>query len=349
MPPLLKADKKECDVLRPLSEEIKELSPEQKVPYVSRIRWPDLFAQIFIHAGAFYGLFLVFTSAQWATTLWTFFMIYSSGLGITAGAHRLWSHKSYKAKWPLRLLLAFLFTISGQRHIYVWALDHRVHHKYSETDADPHDARRGFWFSHVGWLFLTPHPEVVIKRAAVDMSDLDRDPIVVWQRRLYIPLFALLCVALPVWVPYYFWNETLVNSYFLAFHVRFATTLNIAYSVNSFAHMYGNKPYDKNIMPTESIGVAIGALGEGWHNYHHVFPWDYKTSEFGSYKMNLTTGFIDLCARYKLATERKSASKEMVKRRALRTGDGSWHPGLWGYGDTDQPQEEIDEIEEKSL
>lgn len=62
-------------------------------------------------------------------------------------------------------------------------MDHRVHHKYSETDADPHNAKRGFFFAHVGWLFTTPHPDVVVKRSAVDMSDLEADPIVMWQKR----------------------------------------------------------------------------------------------------------------------------------------------------------------------
>ena len=67
--------------------------------------------------------------------------------------------------------------------MYAWALDHRVHHKYTETDADPHNAKRGFFFAHVGWLFTTPHPDVVAKREAVDMSDLEADPIVMWQKR----------------------------------------------------------------------------------------------------------------------------------------------------------------------
>ncbi|KAL6426378.1 hypothetical protein ACFW04_009105 [Cataglyphis niger] len=122
-----------------------------------------------------------------------FVTIYTSGFGITAGVHRLWSHKAYKAKWPLRLLLVFLFTITGQKDVYTWALDHRVHHKYSETDADPHDVRRGFFFAHVGWLFITPHPDVVDKRKAVDMSDLEADSIVMWQKRqmAYINSFTL--------------------------------------------------------------------------------------------------------------------------------------------------------------
>lgn len=70
-----------------------------------------------------------------------------------------------------------------QRHIWAWVLDHRVHHRYSETDADPHDARRGFFFAHVGWLVLTPHPAVERARKEVDMSDLQKDGVVMWQKR----------------------------------------------------------------------------------------------------------------------------------------------------------------------
>ncbi|XP_075224982.1 acyl-CoA Delta-9 desaturase-like [Lycorma delicatula] len=314
--------------------------------YVPKIRWPDLLAQIFVHCGGLFGLYLILTSAKALTIFWAFCLIYTSGFGITAGAHRLWSHRAYKAKWPLRLLLVFLFTISGQRHVYAWALDHRVHHKYSETDADPHDARRGFFFSHVGWLVLTPHPAVEASRAAVDMSDLVNDPIVLWQKRLYIPLFALLCIGLPVLIPWYFWDESLLESFFISFNTRFSVTLNMAFAVNSFAHMYGQRPYDKNISPVENVMVSIGALGEGWHNYHHVFPWDYKTSELGDYTWNLTTGFIDFFSRLGWAYDCKTVSSDMIRRKALRSGDGS-RP-VWGYGDKDITDEDRSELDAKT-
>lgn len=310
--------------------------------YVPRIKWLDLSAQIFIHGGCLYGLYLVLTQAKLLTTLWVFVTIYTSGFGITAGVHRLWSHKAYKAKWPLRLFLAFLFTITGQKDLYTWALDHRVHHKYSETDADPHDVRRGFFFAHVGWLFITPHPDVVAKRKAVDVSDLEADPIVMWQRRLYIPLFVLLTILLPVGIPCYFWSESLWISFWVNFNFRFSINLNIAFSVNSVAHMWGQKPYDKNISPVENIAVSIAALGEGYHNYHHVFPWDYKTSELGNYPFNLSTGFIDAFARIGWAYDLKSVSPNMIRRRADRCGDGSH---IWGYGDADISQEDQAELD----
>lgn len=317
------------------------------------IRWPDFFAQLFLHVGFLIGVWQVVTlQAKLYTVLWTLILVWGSGVGITAGAHRLWSHKSYKAKWPLRVLLMFLFTICGQRDAYTWAHDHRVHHKYSETDADPHNAKRGFFFAHVGWVFLTPHPEVVAKRKIIDMSDLEADPIVMWQKKYYLPLFALLVIGFPVLVPYYYWSENLWVSFWVCFTLRFTTTLNIAFFVNSVAHMFGNRPYDKNISPVENLPVAIAAMGEGWHNYHHVFPWDYKTGELGSYMFNVTTGFIDAFAKLGWAYERKSVSPEIVERRAAKYGDGTrflsdecaHRDPVWGFGDRDIAQEDLDEI-----
>ena len=70
-----------------------------------------------------------------------------------------------------------------QNHIYEWVRDHRVHHKFTDTDADPHNAKRGFFFSHMGWLLVRKHPDVINKGATIDMSDLEKDLVIVWQRR----------------------------------------------------------------------------------------------------------------------------------------------------------------------
>lgn len=317
---------------------------EKNEPFVPSIRWPDLLAQIFIHAGSLYGIYLCLVSAKYSTLLFALLTIWFSGFGITAGAHRLWSHKSYKAKWPLKLILTVLFTVSGQRDIYMWALDHRVHHKYGESDSDPHNVKRGFFFSHVGWLFLTPHPEVVQKRKIIDMSDLLEDPFVVWQKRLYPLLFFVFVLLIPIGVPVYFWNESLWTSFWVNFNARFCLTLNMAFLVNSVAHMWGQKPYDKNISPVENIGVSILALGEGWHNYHHVFPWDYRTGELGN-AFNPTTKILDFFAKIGWAYDLKSVSGEMIARRAKKTGDGSHAQNLWGYGDKDMSKEDLTELE----
>ena len=92
--------------------------------------------------------------------------------------------------------------------------------------------------------------------------------------------------------------------------------------VNSAAHMWGNQPYDVTINPRENIGVSIVTVGEGFHNYHHTFPFDYSASELG-WKINLTTFFIDCCAALGLVYDRRKVSKEVLRRRIQRTGDAS--------------------------
>ncbi|XP_045768496.1 acyl-CoA Delta-9 desaturase-like [Maniola jurtina] len=304
----------------------------ETMEFKAQIRWPDLIVQVLLHTVSIYGFYLMLTNrVNFLTTLFAFATIYTSGFGITAGVHRLWSHRAYRARLPLKVLLALLFTVTGQRDIYTWALDHRVHHKYSETVADPHDINRGFWFAHVGWLVLTPHPAVEDRRIALRKTSLDltHDPVVRFQKKFFIPLFLLLNVILPVAIPIYFWEETLLNSFVVSFVTRFTITLNIAFCVNSFAHVWGNKPYDRFVKSVENKLVSLAALGEGWHNYHHVFPWDYRTSELG--RLNLSTAFIDLFAKIGWAYDLKAATNLMIVNRAKRSGDGS-------LGESEEPE-----------
>ncbi|KAE9544446.1 hypothetical protein AGLY_001625 [Aphis glycines] len=288
------------------------------------------------HLSAIYGLYLAFTSTKLPTTLFGLSSWIMSGLGVTAGLHRLWSHKSYKAKWPLRFILMLMSTMAFEvNHIYEWCMDHRIHHKYTDTNSDPHNAKRGFFFSHVGWLVVRRHPDYYDKCLKIDMSDLKKDSIVMFQKTFYVPLLLLICFFLPTIIPVYFWNETYVNAFFTTM-LRYIFTLNMTWLVNSAAHIWGQRPYDASINPSENLSVSLGALGEGWHNYHHVFPWDYKAAELGNYRANLTTAFIDFFSLIGWAYDMKTVSNDMILKRANRTGDGS-HPngdGIWGWDDS---------------
>lgn len=103
--------------------------------------------------------------------------------GIVAGAHRLWSHRSFKANFPLQVLLMILQTISMENDTIEWVRDHRVHHKYSDTNADPTNSHRGFFFSHMGWLMCKKHPDVKKYGAKIDMSDIEAEPVLQFQRK----------------------------------------------------------------------------------------------------------------------------------------------------------------------
>lgn len=107
----------------------------------------------------------------------------SFGAGVLIGAHRLYSHRSFKATPTLRAVMLLLHLGAGQNSMYTWVRDHRQHHKYSDTDADPHNSNRGFFFSHMGWLMSKPHPMVKEKRKGIDMSDIVADPLAMLQKK----------------------------------------------------------------------------------------------------------------------------------------------------------------------
>lgn len=184
-------------------------------------------------------------------------------MGITAGVHRLWAHRAYKAKWPLKLTLMIFNTIAFQDCAIHWARDHRVHHKYSDSDADPHNATRGFFFSHVGWLLTKKHSDVKAAGKKIDISDLLTDPFLKFQKDYWMILMPLFCFILPTVIPPMFWNETWSNAWFVPAILRYTCVLNATWCVNSVAHIWGNKPYDKNVTPAQNMSVSIFTLGEG--------------------------------------------------------------------------------------
>lgn len=287
-------------------------------PHPKIIIWKNIFFQSSLHLFSIYAATRL-PLCRYQTLLLGLLTYIMGMLGITAGAHRLWTHRCYKAKTPLRILLMILNSIGYQNCIFDWSRDHRTHHKYSETDADPHNAKRGFFFSHVGWLLVRKHPDVIDKGRTISVEDLRKDPVVMFQMRYYAPLVATFCFLIPSLVPWYFWHENLWNSFCISI-LRYCCGLNTTFLVNSLAHMYGNKPYDKSINPVENYLVSFATLGEGFHNYHHTFPHDYSTSEFGL-KLNLTTAFIDFMALLGQAYDLRKIPQEVVNMRKRRTGE----------------------------
>lgn len=287
------------------------------------INWPMLVYISLVHIVATVGLFTVHKcSAEtliWAFTLWPI-----SGVGITVGVHRLWSHRSYEAKLPFRTFLMLCNSIANQGSIYHWARDHRVHHKFSETDADPHNATRGFFFAHMGWLFVRKHRDVVKAGRDLDFSDLNEDPLVMFQKKLD-PWFTLyMCFVFPAQIAQHFWGEQFWNAFFVAGALRYAVVLHFTWLVNSAAHLYGDHPYDVLSYPSENPFVSFCSIGEGWHNWHHKYPFDYAASEFGiSTQFNPSKLIIDFMAMIGQVTDRKRATAAWAMGRARRDRDSA--------------------------
>ena len=159
-------------------------------------------------------------------------------------------------------------------------------------------------------------PKVSAAIKDVDLSDIEKDSVCMFQLRVspYFNLF--MCFLFPPLISCYGWNETFINGFLIAGCLRYIITMHATFLVNSAAHLYGSRPYDKKINPAENRMVSYFAVGEGWHNWHHKFPFDYAASEYGIWKQyNPTKFFIDTCSCIGLVTERKRASNIWKKMK----------------------------------
>ncbi len=145
------------------------------------------------------------------------------------GSHRFFSHRSFKAKWQLRVLLCIFQTLSGQKSIIEWAREHRTHHKYTGTDADCANINRGFFFAHMGWLMIKMHPECEAKMKECNLNDLWSDPIVRFQYDYYVPLFILINILIPTLVSCYLFDDSFIVCFFGTFMLRYVYTLHISF------------------------------------------------------------------------------------------------------------------------
>lgn len=167
------------------------------------------------------------------------------------------------------------------------------------------------FFSHVGWLLRKKHPAVAEFGCKVPINDLKDDPVLKWQADLYYPIYFIFSFALPVLIPVVLWNESLIVSIFTSYILRTLIVLHDTWFVNSAAHLLGSRPFDPSIEPVENVIVSFFTIGEGYHNYHHVFPFDYKASEFGSI-VNVTRFFIEIMSILGQAYDLKVVKKDTV-------------------------------------
>lgn len=240
---------------------------------------PLIWLNIFIFS---FSLLLALVATPWyawehGLTLWHviwFFVAFSfTNLSITAGYHRLWSHKTYEAHSLLRVLFAIGGAFSLQNSILHWSSDHRRHHRHvDDFDKDPYSASRGFWFSHIGWMLRHYNQESYSDYT--NCRDLQKDPIVMWQHRYYVPLAIATNLGIPLMLGAL--HQDYAGMLLVVGALRLVVSHHSTFFINSLAHIWGSQPFtDKNSARDNGI-LAIFTFGEGYHNFHHIFENDYR-------------------------------------------------------------------------
>ena len=223
------------------------------------------------------------------------------------GYHRLWSHRSYRACLALRYFLACAGAGQFQWSILWWTRHHRAHHRYLDSDQDPYNARRGLLYSHIGWLIgYTPDAW-----GKVDVSDLEKDPVVVWQQRYYLPIAVVAGILVPATIAHVGWDDWW-GGFFYAGGFRLYIYLHFSFLLNSLAHYAGSQPYSTKHTPRDNVLLALVTFGEGYHNFHHAFPADYRTGPHW-YVFDPSKWFIWSCTLLGLASNPFRASEREIQ------------------------------------
>ncbi|KIJ40859.1 hypothetical protein M422DRAFT_32001 [Sphaerobolus stellatus SS14] len=279
-------------------------------PPIRGFRWFNIGVLVISPALALYGL-LTGYPYHVKTLLFAAFYYHVSMIGITAGYHRLWSHRSYTCTFPLQLFLLLAGASAVQGSCYWWARSHRSHHRYTDTDLDPYNSKRGLLWTHLGWIVV----KTDLHTGHADISDLRNDPLVQWQHRWYFSLQAVFGHVLPIIIPVLFWGDW-KGGLCLSGALRLTLAHHCTFAVNSLAHYLGEASYDDRLTPRDHRITAIVTLGEGYHNFHHEFPMDYRNA-FYWYQYDPTKWFIALCYFLGLAKDLRVFPTNEIQKGAL--------------------------------
>jgi stearoyl-CoA desaturase (Delta-9 desaturase) len=256
-----------------------------------------------------YGYFYGFDLYEWLVFV---FLMAFCGMSITGGYHRLWSHKTYRAHPLLRFIFALGGACALQNDVLHWASDHRRHHQYVDNnDRDPYSAGRGFWFSHIGWI-LRNHKSAVNDFSNV--KDLQEDPIIRWQHNHYLKLVLLTNIGVPALLGYL--HGDIIACLLLGGLLRLVLSQHVTYLINSLAHMWGKQPYSDSSSARDNSWLALITYGEGYHNYHHTFQWDYRNG-VKWWHYDPTKWMIRLCSLVGLTKNLKRCTLAQIEEAKL--------------------------------
>ncbi len=231
-----------------------------------------------------------------------------TNLSITMGYHRLFAHKSYEAHPVLEAILLFISAGAFQGSCLKWSSDHRIHHRFEDTDKDPYSINKGFWYAHMGWMMKNESVNIPI-----NAPDLAKNKLVKLQHDYYIFWAIGVGYILPLVVGFALGNAFL--GLVIAGGLRIFLTQQSTFFVNSLSHTFGKTPYSMEKTAKDSLIVSILTHGEGYHNFHHKFQLDYRNG-IRWYHWDPTKWSIQLAALTGLARKLKTVQfSEILKAR----------------------------------
>jgi stearoyl-CoA desaturase (Delta-9 desaturase) len=248
----------------------------------------------------------------------------ASGLGVTVGFHRLFTHRSFKTSPALRGVFAVLGSTAIEGPVISWVADHRKHHAFSDQPGDPHSphvdhgvgwrgALRGLAHAHVGWLFI--HTQRGNRRRYA--PDLLADPVVAFVDRTFV-LWALAGQVAPFGLGWLIGGDLTSGLTGLLWGgaVRLLVLHHATFSINSLCHFFGRRRFSTDDESRNLAWLSLLTFGEAWHNNHHAFPTS-AAHGIGRREVDISAGVIWLLERVGLAWDVVRISPERMARKAV--------------------------------
>jgi stearoyl-CoA desaturase (delta-9 desaturase) len=265
---------------------------------LDEIIYPSTIAFVLVHLACFAA---IWTGITWQSVAICAALYWLRIFAIGAGYHRYFSHRAYATSRAFQLLLALFAQSTAQKSVLWWATQHRHHHLHSDTERDLHSPRqKGFWYSHVGWIFARRQNSLDLTRIA----DFARFPELMWLHRFELMpavVLAVICYLLAGWsglVVGFFWSTVLV------FHATFC--------INSLAHVHGRKRYVTGDDSRNNWFLALFTMGEGWHNNHHAYQSSVRQG-FKWWEYDLTYYVLKLLALIRVVWDLKTPPLAVVR------------------------------------
>jgi len=234
-----------------------------------------------------------------------------AGLGITGGYHRLFSHRSFRAPWPVRLTFLLAGGAGIEESAWSWCRDHRRHHRYVDREGDPHNIHLGFWYAHFSWMFRKD----VWGAQDAGASDLWKDPLVRFQHRFYLPMAMLVTFVLPMAIAS-LWGDPW-GGLLIAGLTRIVVNQHLTFAINSVCHSIGKQPYSDRHTARDNWVTALFTYGEGYHNFHHEFASDYRNG-LRAYDWDPTKWLIYLLWKLHLVSEVRTTDAKVIAAKKAR-------------------------------
>ena len=237
---------------------------------------------------------------------------------ITAGYHRLFSHRTYKASKAVKWLYALFGAAAYQHSILKWCMDHRLHHRFVDTDLDPYSINKGFMYAHIGWML---QDQTYPPNAEAYVRDLERDPIVVFQHQYYLWLAIGVCFVLPMALGWMLGSA--LGGLAVAGFLRLTLVHHATFFINSLCHFWGERNYTNDHTAKDNLLAAFFTFGEGYHNFHHTFANDYRNG-IRWYQWDPTKWVIRSFAVFSLAYDLNVTPGNRYSGRPLNHGRNSF-------------------------